>query len=44
MPYILEVQRFGSPKYNGKFEHIGYMSKLFTTKKKLITMIFIILT
>ena len=45
MPYILEVQRFGSIKYNGKFEHIGYMSKLFTTKKKLlITMIFIILT
>lgn len=34
MPYILEVQRFGSIKYNGKFEHIGYMSKLFTTKKE----------
>ncbi len=34
MPYILEVQRFGSIKHNGKFEHIGYMSKLFTTKKE----------
>jgi hypothetical protein len=35
--YILEVQRFdsnGHPEWNGKFEHIKYMNKLFRTKKR----------
>lgn len=40
MPYILEVQRYDPtghidhPEWNGKCEHIGYMKKIFTTKKK----------
>ena len=40
MVYILEVQRFDShghnihPEWNGKYEHIGYMNKLFQTKKE----------
>jgi hypothetical protein len=39
MTYILEVQRFDKTGYfnhirwNGKYEHIGYMNKLFPTKK-----------
>jgi hypothetical protein len=38
--YILEAQRFNVnghtiyPEWNGKFEHIGYMNKLFRTKKE----------
>ena len=38
--YILEVQRFDCdghiihPEWTGKFEHIGYMNKLFRTKKE----------
>lgn len=38
--YILEVQRFytychiTNPEWNGKFEHIGYINKLFITKKE----------
>ena len=38
--YILEVQKFYNnghiiyPEYNGKFEHIGYINKLFRTKKE----------
>jgi hypothetical protein len=35
--YILEVQRFDSsvnPEEMGKFQHIGYMKKLFKTKKE----------
>jgi hypothetical protein len=41
MPFILEVQYFNidghlnHPEWNGKSEHIGYMNKLFKTKKKL---------
>jgi hypothetical protein len=37
---MLEVQRFYCnghiihPEWNGKFEHIGYMNKLFRTKKE----------
>ena len=40
MPYILEVQRFDPnghilyPEWNGKSEHIGYMNKVFITKKE----------
>ena len=40
MPYILEVQRFYEnihnlyPEWNGKSEHIGYMNKIFKTKKE----------
>ena len=40
MPYILEVQKFNInghidyPTYNGKCEHIGYMNKLFKSKKE----------
>ena len=40
MPYILEVQRFiikGQelhPEWNGKKEHIGYINKIFKTKKE----------
>ena len=40
MSYILEVQRFNInghtdfPAYNGKCEHIGYMNKLFKSKKE----------
>jgi hypothetical protein len=40
MPYILEVQRFDidghriHPEWNGKSEHIGYMNKIFKTKKQ----------
>lgn len=38
--WVLEVQRFESdghtlhPEWNGKFEHIGYMNKLFKTKQE----------
>ena len=38
MIYVLEVQRFevnghiDHPEWNGKFEHIGYMNKLFRSK------------
>lgn len=40
MPYILEVQKFNIhghnsyPEWNGKSEHIGYMNKVFKTKKE----------
>ena len=40
MPYILEVQYFNSdgheihPEWNCKCEHIGYMNKVFKTKKE----------
>ena len=40
MPYILEVQKYhvtgnhDFPQYNGKSEHIGYMNKVFKTKKE----------
>ena len=40
MPYILEVQTFNVtghreyPEYNGKSQHIGYMNKVFKTKKE----------
>jgi hypothetical protein len=40
MPYILEVQYFNSdgheihPEWFGKCEHIGYMNKVFKTKKE----------
>jgi hypothetical protein len=40
MPYILEVQKFNInghidfPAYTGKCEHIGYMNKLFKSKKE----------
>jgi hypothetical protein len=36
--YILEVQRFEKngdiehPEWNGKFDHVGYINKLFYTK------------
>lgn len=31
--YVLEVQKFiGNVNNNGKFEHIGYMNKIFTNK------------
>jgi len=39
MPYILEAQKFYPdgftlhPEWNGLYEHIGYMNKIFTTKK-----------
>jgi hypothetical protein len=38
--YILEVQRFDTnghilhPEWNGKLEHVGYMNKIFATKKQ----------
>ena len=38
--YILEVQRFDinghrtHPEWNGKSEHVGYMNKVFKTKKE----------
>ena len=38
--YILEVQRFefdgltSHPDWNGKCEHVGYMNKIFATKKQ----------
>ena len=40
MPYILEVQQFNvtghhdHPEYNGKSEHIGYINKVFESKKE----------
>jgi triacylglycerol esterase/lipase EstA (alpha/beta hydrolase family) len=40
MPYILEAQQFYPdgftihPEWNGLYEHIGYMNKIFTTKKE----------
>lgn len=40
MPYILEVQKFNSnghndyPEWNGKSEHIGYINKIFRTKRE----------
>jgi hypothetical protein len=39
MPYQLEVQTFvgcemEERKMNGKFEHVGYMRSVFTTKRK----------
>lgn len=40
MPYILEVQKhyvtghLDFPQYNGQSEHIGYMNKVFKTKKE----------
>ena len=40
MPYILEVQKYyvtghhDFPQYNGKSEHVGYMNKIFKTKKE----------
>jgi len=40
MAYILEVQRFimdghiTHPEWNGKKEHVGYMNKIFKTKKE----------
>ena len=40
MPYILEVQQFNTnghnihPEWNGKSEHIGYINKIFKTKKE----------
>lgn len=40
MPYILEVQQFyidghvTHPEWNGKKEHIGYINKIFRTKKE----------
>jgi len=40
MTYILEVQQFFSnghnthPEWNGKKEHIGYINKIFNTKKE----------
>lgn len=40
MAYILEVQKFYTdghskhPEWNGKKEHIGYMNKIFETKKE----------
>lgn len=39
-PYVLEVQRFdpyghlSHPEWNGKYEHIGYMNKVFKTKNE----------
>lgn len=39
MPYILEVQLFSvrghieHPEWNGKSEHVGYMNKIFKTKR-----------
>lgn len=33
MPYILEVQKYKPhPEMDGRFEHIGYMNILFSTK------------
>ncbi len=40
MPYILEAQQFYPdgftlhPEWNGLYEHIGYINKIFTTKKE----------
>ena len=40
MPYILEVQQFfinghnTHPEWNGKKEHVGYINKIFNTKKE----------
>ena len=40
MPYVLEVQKFVidghklHPEWNGKSEHVGYMNKIFKTKKE----------
>jgi hypothetical protein len=40
MSYILEVQQYISdghnthPEWRGKKQHIGYMNKIFTTKKE----------
>jgi len=45
MPYILEVQKFNPdghniyPEFNGKSEHIGYMNKVFKTKKEQVIII-----
>lgn len=40
MPYILEVQKFNpnghteNPEWNGKSEHLGYINKVFKSKKE----------